>query len=227
MNEHSYFQTDVKLLQEDDPPDNENALGNLTGSSSAELTDDIKTVAADFPDSKPPVLAAEAFHGLAGEIVKAHEPHTEADPAAILFQLLTTFGCAATTGPHFLQEATKHQARLFVAIVGKSAKARKGTSWSIVRSLFERADLEFSKRIVSGASSGEGIIHHVRDGSEVEDSKGKIRSDPGVTDKRMLLFEGEFAQLLRVTVREGNTVSPVIRNAWDGGRLQTLTKNSP
>src|SRR5215210_7526623 len=27
--------------------------------------------------------------------------------------------------------------------------------------------------------------------------------------------------------REGNTLSPVIRQAWDDGALQTLTKNSP
>jgi hypothetical protein len=27
--------------------------------------------------------------------------------------------------------------------------------------------------------------------------------------------------------RHGNTLSPTIRNAWDGKRLQTLTRNSP
>ena len=41
------------------------------------------------------------------------------------------------------------------------------------------------------------------------------------------MFEGEFAGVLRVLAREGNTLSAVIRNAWDTGNLRTLTKNSP
>jgi hypothetical protein len=32
---------------------------------------------------------------------------------------------------------------------------------------------------------------------------------------------------MKVLAREGNTLSPVIRNAWDGKTLQTLAKNSP
>ena len=37
----------------------------------------------------------------------------------------------------------------------------------------------------------------------------------------------EFAELLAVAGREGNTTSEVLRNAWDGSPLQLLTKNSP
>ena len=43
--------------------------------------------------------------------------------------------------------------------------------------------------------------------------------DSGVEDKRLMLYEPELAQLLRVMTREGNTVSAVIRRAWDGGDL--------
>jgi hypothetical protein len=39
--------------------------------------------------------------------------------------------------------------------------------------------------------------------------------------------EGEFASVLAVMKREGNTLSPVLRVAWDRGTLQTLTRNSP
>jgi hypothetical protein len=49
--------------------------------------------------------------------------------------------------------------------------------------------------------------------------------DPGVDDKRLLVCEGEFANALKVLPREGNTLSPVIRNAWDRGDLQFLTKS--
>lgn len=54
-----------------------------------------------------------------------------------------------------------------------------------------------------------------------------VLSDEGITDKRLLVIEGELAQTLKVLSREGNTLSAVIRNAWDSGNLQTLAKNSP
>ena len=40
-------------------------------------------------------------------------------------------------------------------------------------------------------------------------------------------FESEFASVLRVSGRDGNTLSPVMRNAWDSGNLRILTKNNP
>jgi hypothetical protein len=55
----------------------------------------------------------------------------------------------------------------------------------------------------------------------------EVETDPGVEDKRLLVVEGEFASVLRVAGREGNTLTAVIRQAWDRGDLQSLTKNSP
>ena len=51
--------------------------------------------------------------------------------------------------------------------------------------------------------------------------------DAGVSDKRLLIIESEFAHLLKVMNREGNTVSPVVRLAWDDKPLQNSTKTSP
>ncbi|MGI9509828.1 MAG: DUF3987 domain-containing protein [Geminicoccaceae bacterium] len=51
--------------------------------------------------------------------------------------------------------------------------------------------------------------------------------DPGVEDKRLFVQEGEFASVLQVMARNGNTLSPVIRDAWDQGNLGFLTKNTP
>jgi hypothetical protein len=45
-----------------------------------------------------PVLADEAFYGLPGEITRCIKPHTEADPVAVLGNLLTAFGSAAGRG---------------------------------------------------------------------------------------------------------------------------------
>lgn len=54
-----------------------------------------------------------------------------------------------------------------------------------------------------------------------------VIADHGVSDKRALIIEAEFSSPLRVAAREGNTLSAIIRDAWDTGDLCTLTKNSP
>ena len=89
------------------------------------------------------------------------------------------------------------------------------------------------ERIQTGLSSGEGLIWHVRDEicKKVSDKKtgliNDVLVDEGISDKRLLIIEGEFSQTLKVLRREGNTLSPVLRNSWDSGKLQLLTKNSP
>jgi Protein of unknown function (DUF3987) len=65
----------------------------------------------------------------------------------------------------------------------------------------------------------------IRDGDESRYET--VISDPGVDDKRLLVLEEEFASTLRVMGREGNTLSPIIRRAWDDGNLSSLVKNSP
>jgi hypothetical protein len=51
--------------------------------------------------------------------------------------------------------------------------------------------------------------------------------DQGVSDKRLMIVESEFAGALRVMPQEGNILSRVLRDGWDRGDLATLTKNSP
>lgn len=41
------------------------------------------------------------------------------------------------------------------------------------------------------------------------------------------MLEQEFAQVLKVLAREGNTLSPVVRQAWDSKPLQTMVRHSP
>jgi Protein of unknown function (DUF3987) len=169
-----------------------------------------------------PVLEDAALYGLPGDIVRAIEPHTEADSAALLVQTLVAFGSYIGRGCHVAIEGDKHHANLYCVLIGKTARGRKGTSWSRVRELF--SELTGWTPPVAGVSSGEGIKYHVRDAVESKDGKG---GDPGVQDKRLLVIESEFAQVLRTSSRNGNTVSAVIREAWDTGTLRTLTKNDP
>src|SRR5262249_13019054 len=113
-----------------------------------------------------------------------------------------------------------------------------GTSWGHIRRLLQRIDSIWAQdHIRSGLSSGEGLIWAVRDSaSNSSPPKGSSRrgsfllvegNDQGIIDKRLLVLESEFASVLKVLNREGNTLSAVIRNAWDTGDLNILVKNSP
>jgi hypothetical protein len=90
----------------------------------------------------PPAEAA--FSGLAGEIVHALSPHTEADPVALLLSLLVAFGNFIGRGPHFAAEAVRHHLNLCCVLVGPTADARKGASWCQIRRIFETVDLEWA-----------------------------------------------------------------------------------
>jgi hypothetical protein len=48
-----------------------------------------------------------------------------------------------------------------------------------------------------------------------------------VKDTRLMVMEPEFVSPLKVARRDGNTLSSIIRQAWDGGPLRTLTRNHP
>jgi hypothetical protein len=181
----------------------------------------------------PDPVASAAFHGLAGAFVRAVAPFSEADPAALLTTFLTAVGILI--GPDVFATAAEdvHPARLFTLLVGDTAKGRKGSSLAPVKKLLRLADPSLARP--SGLSSGEGLIYHVRDPIERVEKVGKgstvhlesVVVDDGVTDKRLLIFETEFASVVRAQQRDGSRLSPVLRQAWDSGDLQTLTKNSP
>ena len=172
----------------------------------------------------PPKLPAAALYGVVGVIIRKLEPYSEANPASLCMQLLAALGSALGGGAYFEVENDRHSANLFLALVGKSSKARKGVSWGRVEAIMSQVDYEWLKtRVLSGLSSGEGLVHAVRD-----DSQGKNNEIvEGVRDKRLLVFEGEFAQVLRVMRRDGNTLSGILRNAWDGRPWGTMTKQNP
>lgn len=185
----------------------------------------------------PDPLRPAALRGLPGAVVRSIEPHSEADLAAILFQFLIAAGSVIGRNAYFLAEADRHFPNLFGVLVGRSSKGRKGSSWGQVRRVVEVADASWNEDcVVHGLSSGEGLIWAVRDAVEQQQpvkEKGRVTEyqtvviDHGVTDKRLLVVESEMATVLKVAKREGNTLSPIIRMAWDTGDLRTLTKNSP
>ena len=185
-----------------------------------------------------PKLDEAAFYGLAGALTKAVEPFSEADPVGILLHCLLASGVMIGSEPHVNVEHAPHYARTNLLVVGVTSGGRKGTAFSPIRHVLSKIDESFVlKRVKSGLSSGEGLIYQVRD---AQYEKEPIRAaghrtgdilgyqdrlvDPGEPDKRLLIIESEFASALTVMEREGNTLSPVLRDTFDHGNLSPLTK---
>ncbi len=117
-------------------------------------------------------------------------------------------GAAIGAGPHAVADGAAHPARLFAILIGDTSKARKGSSWANVRKIMHAAEPEFvTERVLGGFGSGEALVDAVKDG-----------------DPRLLVLEPEFARLLSVGRRDGATLSPIVREAWDGGRLQVRSR---
>jgi hypothetical protein len=190
------------------------------------------------PEAAPwPELPKEALYGLPGDICRALYEVTEADMSALLVHVLTLFGALVGRNPYYEVSGALHYPNLYAVIVGRSSVARKTSAWQIVRTVFKRTDPNFfNDRILGGVGSGEGVIAACRD--EVVKPAGKNKAgrilneedivvDPGEIDKRLLILETEFAQVLRVLQREGSILSVVLRQGWDDGFLRTTNKNSP
>lgn len=178
-----------------------------------------------------PVMDPAAFYGLAGDVVRAIDPTTEADPVATLVTFLTAFGVACGRDSHLLVGDSRHGTNLFSVLVGETARSRKGTSQDGPLRLLSIADPDFTGgRVQGGLSSGEGLIWAVHDDVQKYDAKAGewVTVEPGVEDKRLLCIEEEMSQVLKTAQRQGATITEIIRRAWDSRTtLQTMTKMSP
>ena len=208
------------------------AHGGAIRPGQVELQDDL----LNFEIREKPHLDIEKFSGITKAFVELATRNSEADPAAVLFTFLVRFGVEVGRNPFFMVGDTVHHGRLDCVVVGDSSKSRKGTSEKPVNSLFSLNSLPDSKtqgytsaRTSPGPfSSGEGVIYKVRDQVEswnTKEQKTEI-TDPGVIDKRLFICDEEFNNVLANVKREGNTLSMVIRKAWDDGTFEPLTKNS-
>ena len=180
-------------------------------------------------DSLPwPTMGEAAFHGIAGEFVRLIEPHTEADPVALLVQFLTMFGSAAGRHAFVRVERSKHYMNEFTVLVGRSAKGRKGTSEAWPTDLMAAADPGWVKDCRAGKlASGEALVWALRD-PIFRSEDGEVKCvDEGVADKRLLLVESEFSAILKIAAKEQNTLSDQLRDAWDAKDLHNKCKGSP
>jgi hypothetical protein len=184
--------------------------------AAAEAIRKLQAESGQKPETPPSVpqwpepLHQDAFHGVAGDLVRLIEPHTESDPAALLIQVLIGWGSLINRSGYYLAEADRHYTNEYAVIVGISSKARKGTAWGRIKAVLSAIDPDWAEDCqLPGVGSGEALV----------DSVNK-------DDKRALVIEGEFARLLAVVSREGSTASANLRTAWDIGTLAINTRQN-
>ena len=117
--------------------------------------------------------------------------------------------------------------------VGRTSKGRKGTSWGLSQA-FAAADGDWvTNRVMSGLSSGEGLIWNVRDPMEERHpirQKGhvtgyeNVESDPGQIRQAAAGNRAGICPVLQACERETNTLSAIMRQSWESGDLRILTK---
>ena len=198
---------------------------------------------ASFPGPMRP----EAFYGPLGEAVLTLAPRIEACREALLIELLVFFGSAVGRTAYAQVQRTRHYCNLYVALVGRSSRSRKGTTRDIAADLTITADPEWGENaIIGGATSGEGIVAAVRDPTHKRklatkaqrgdpflmnqiDDDGYIDTveDEGVTDKRRVFDEGELSAIFKIATRDGNTLSERLKTFYDHGRGEVTNKNTP
>jgi Protein of unknown function (DUF3987) len=146
-----------------------------------------------------------ALDGLAGDVVRALTPYTEADPAGLLLNVLTCFGSMVGDMAEVRVGFAHHPPALSVALVGRTSRSRKGTATTETEGLMRHVEDGWHElHQVSGFGSGEAFIEHAAEA-------------PGAA---IYLVETELARLLAVASREGSSISSVLRAAWDFRRME-------
>ena len=165
------------------------------------------------------------LYGLVGDVARAGSATTEANPFAVAANFIAFMSCAVGRGAYMPVGNTWHHPRLFMLHIGRSGRGRKGDAVSLIGRI-ERALKELSQDATpqvhrGGLSSREGLVFLIHDGFK----EGKNEVEP-VLDKRLLVMESEFANVLHQGKRDGNTLSAALRDCWDGVSMKPATKTS-
>lgn len=149
-----------------------------------------------------------AFAGLLGELVEDLAGGTDASLTGLLGSTIAYAGALIPGHAYFHRDQTSSP---YIALVGESSIGRKGTAMTRVMDAWAHA-LETStvhRTVLDGINSGEGLVaalHYRREHHVGEPTVG-------------LLFEEEYATLLASRGRDGSTLDPKMRQAFDGGPL--------
>jgi hypothetical protein len=116
---------------------------------------------------------------------------------------------------------------LYMCLTGTTGHGAKGTSQRIAKEIVESTIPKHQSLItVSGIGSGEVIVERLRDPSDIV-TKGILKRDDGVLDKRLLGIEEEFGSILANSARNGDKTSLILRKAWDSETIENSSLANP
>ncbi len=187
----------------------------------------------------PPQATDAMYYGLVGEISQVATRGSEVNRAASAANMIALLSAAA--GPyHYVQVGdVRHALSLFLLHVGRSAVAGKGEAMALPNRILEAVngmmqsvgasseEVEtavpfMGQNHTGGLSTGEGLARLVHDGIHTKES-----DEPPIWDKRLLVTEAELARIMEATRRRTSTLSPILRDLWDGGTIHPATKQTP
>lgn len=167
-----------------------------------------------------PTIDDRAFDCYLGHVVHKIAPTSEADPVAILGSLICAAGVHLGDGAYVHAGDDVHPLLVWPMVIGHTNTGKKGSSWSAAKRLIAEADGDFAvNNVKSGLTSGEGLAQRFALGDDAD-------PDAAPPDLRLLAFENEWGGVMAKMKREGNSLSQILRAAWEGGDLSTLTVNA-
>jgi hypothetical protein len=163
----------------------------------------------DAPVAKPPIsMRSEAFSTSAqiAELMDHWTPRTDAGYEGLLVTTLVYAGALLGHTPVAFYGSREQHANVFAVLVGTTGVSRKGTTGDLVRGIWRQVT-DAADRLSHSANSGEGVIALA----------AKADGDP------VLIVEEEFARFIAAKGRDGATLSPVLRQAFDDVVLSSVT----
>ena len=171
----------------------------------------------------PPTIPENPFPPRLKHAVEIACYQTEAHPMAVALHYIIYFSSHIGQQRYIYVGNERHYLNVYAILIGRSGKV-KGTADSQVRIIEKKAtDLLINKynytppRKISGLSTGEGLIESIKDPGDSDEN------DVSRLDKRISITESEYANVLTQDQRGGNTLSVVLRDAYDGKTLSNIT----
>lgn len=216
-------------------PQSNNAMGNknepthykIDSSNNKIFFEIVKPEEPDYNKALPQ-CDEKALYGVLGEIARETTKESEANPFAVMANLIVMLGSIFGRKAYIKMDVDKHYPIFFILHVGKASKGKKGLATSITKSLYRKLEEEITflpKQISGGLSTGEGLINLIHDGIKNNDPKKKDEwEEPPIEDKRLWIVESEFNNIFTQGQRNGNSLIDTLRILWDGIEIAPLTK---
>lgn len=173
----------------------------------------------------PPMATNAMFYGVLGRLAQRAADGTEVNPVAAMAAAMSWLSASIGRNTCIPVGDQWHNLRLYTLNIGRSSRGGKGMALDLLKRVTKRIgeahDGLRPQMHTGGLSSREGLAFLIHDG--YREGREEV---PPITDKRLFIVETEFANVLAQGKREGNTLSSVLRDAWDGVSIKPATRSS-